>query len=413
MDKAQFRNSLKDILNHLADTAYLENSSLANLLLSEEESRGGNRIQLLRNKISEGIEVLRPPADIPTHVAEWRCYRILTLRYLRGLDLYVIEDELGLSQRQVQRDLKKGIDALASILWERSPAARGDLSAAESASGVASESYDLEMVKKELMNWEITFNLFNLSQTIEQALQLCEVLLKSDLRSRVDSSGVDPQINVRIDQILTKQGMYKILSMAGAGAQDAEITMQTRRLNEFFIELAVEFKHSQPLSQENWEIAQLFYTIQGVNHKLVEIPGQSTITIILPLTHQKSCLVIDDVVSVRRLIERMLGSYGIQVFGLDDAGQALTLAQWMKPDFILLDILMPKMDGWELIKQLKSHPETSAIPVIICSVLYEPELSRAVGAQGYIRKPINRLELIRALQELKLIDGDEKERMSV
>ena len=123
MDKAQFRNSLKDILNHLADTAYLENSSLANLLLSEEESRGGNRIQLLRNKISEGIEVLRPPADIPTHVAEWRCYRILTLRYLRGLDLYVIEDELGLSQRQVQRDLKKGIDALASILWERSPAA--------------------------------------------------------------------------------------------------------------------------------------------------------------------------------------------------------------------------------------------------------------------------------------------------
>ena len=103
MDKTQFRNTLKDILNHLGDTAYLENNSLANLLLSEEESRGGNRIQILRNKISESIEVLRPPADIPTHVAEWRCYRILTLRYLRGLDLYVIEDELGLSQRQVQR----------------------------------------------------------------------------------------------------------------------------------------------------------------------------------------------------------------------------------------------------------------------------------------------------------------------
>ena len=42
--------------------------------------------------------------------------------------------------------------------------------------------------------------------------------------------------------------------------------MQTRRLNEFFIELAIEFKHSQPLSQENWEIAQLFYTIQGGGH---------------------------------------------------------------------------------------------------------------------------------------------------
>ena len=163
------------------------------------------------------------------------------------------------------------------------------------------------------------------------------------------------------------------------------------------------------MSYNNWEIAQLFYTIQGVNHKLSELPGQTTITIILPLMQQNSCLVIDDVVSVRRLIERMLGSYGIQVFGLDDAQQALTLAQLMKPDFILLDILMPKMDGWQMIKLLKSHPETSSIPVIICSVLYEPELSRAVGADAYIRKPINRLELIRTLQDLNIIDGDVKD----
>ena len=409
MDKAQFRNTLKDILNHLADTAYLETSNLASVLLTDEESKGANRIQLLRNKISEGIDGLRPPEDIPVHVAEWRCYRILTLRYLRGLDLYRIQAELGLSQRQVQRDLKKGIDALASILWERTRGTGRDIATDEIAAEVASDSYDLDLIKKELKNWEITFDLSNLSHIIEQALQLCESLLKTDLRSRVDYAGVDQQINVRVDQILTKQGMYKILSMAGSGVQHATIVMQTRVLNEFFIELSIEFNHSQPLGYNNWEIAQLFYTIQGVNHKIVEHPGQTTITIVLPLTHQNSCLVVDDVVSVRRLIERMLGSYGIQVFGLDDAGQALTLAQLMKPDFILLDILMPKMDGWQLIKLLKSHPETAAIPVIICSVLYEPELSRAVGAEAYIRKPINRLELIRTLQEMNIIDREIKD----
>ena len=409
MDKAQFRNTLKDILNHLADTAYLENSKLASVLLNDEESKQANRIQVLRNKISEGIDVLRPPEDIPLHVAEWRCYRILTLRYLRGMDLYRIEDELGLSQRQVQRDLKKGIDALASILWERQSSAEGNISAEESPVEVPSDTYDLDLIKKELMNWEITFDLFNLSQIIEQAVELSASLLKTDLRSRVDHSGVDQQLDVRVDQILTKQGLYKILSMAGASTQAISVVMQTRKLNEFFIELTIEFKHSQPLSYNNWEIAQLFYTIQGVNHKLSELPGQTTITIILPLMQQNSCLVIDDVVSVRRLIERMLGSYGIQVFGLDDAQQALTLAQLMKPDFILLDILMPKMDGWQMIKLLKSHPETSNIPVIICSVLYEPELSRAVGADAYIRKPINRLELIHTLQDLNIIDGDAKD----
>jgi CheY-like chemotaxis protein len=409
MDLAQFRNSLKDILNHLADTAYLENSKLANLLLSDEESKQGNRIQLLRSKISTGIEVLRPPEDIPVHVAEWRCYRILTLRYLRGMELYLIEDELGLSQRQVQRDLKKGIDALASILWEQFKATEGISEPDESVSSAASDSYDLELIKKELRNWEITFDLFNLGQIVEQALQLCESLLKTNLRSHVDQAGVDPHIDVRVDQILTKQGLYKVLSMAGSGVQDATIVMQTRRLNEFFIELSIEFNHHQPLNLNNWEIAQLFYTIQGVNHKITQLPQKTTITITLPLMQQNSCLVIDDVVSVRRLVERMLGSYGIQVFGLEDAEEALTLAQLMKPDFILLDILMPKVDGWQMIKQLKSHPDTSSIPVIICSVLYEPELSRAVGAEAYIRKPINRLELIRTLQELRIIESDEKD----
>jgi CheY-like chemotaxis protein len=409
MDKSQFRNNVKDLLNHLSDTAYLENRNLADLLLSGEEARQTNRVALLRNRVSESMELLRPPEEIPTNVAEWRCYRILSMRYLRGMELYRIEDELGLSQRQVQRDLKKGVDALVSILWDQLPAAQKSDSAEEAVLEETQDSYDLELIQKELMGWEITFDLFNLCQIIEQALQLSESLLETDMHSRVDYSGVDEHLSVHVDQILTKQGMYKILGMVGAGAQDSTIQMRSRKLNDYFIELSVQFEHDDLLDLSNWQIAQLFFTIQGVNHALSENPGQTTVTIVLPLKRQNSCLVIDDVVSVRRLVERMLGSYGIQVFGTDDGQQALNLALLMKPDFILLDILMPKIDGWQMMKDLKSHPETSDIPVIICSVLYEPELSRKVGAAAYIRKPINRLELIQTLQEVGVIDVEIKD----
>jgi CheY-like chemotaxis protein len=61
------------------------------------------------------------------------------------------------------------------------------------------------------------------------------------------------------------------------------------------------------------------------------------------------------------------------------------------------------MDGWELIGNLKQSPETKSIPVIICSALNEPDLARAVGAAGYIRKPIDRLELIHTLLQAGLI----------
>jgi CheY-like chemotaxis protein len=409
VDKAQFRSRIKDALNHLSDTAYLENGNLPALLLTEDEARQPNRVQLFRNKIGESIDLLRPPDEIPTNDAEWRCYRILSLRYLRGMDLYRIEDELGLSQRQVQRDLKKGLDALVVILWDQLQMLDNLTTELENESGEAQDSSELELIQEELKNWEITFDLFNLNQIIEQAVQLCESLLRKNLHEQVDHTNVDRNLNVRVDQILTKQGLYKVLGMVSSGAENTKILMQTRKLNDFFIELSIQFHHDPPLNLNNWQIAQLFFTIQGVNHNLVENAQDTTVSIILPLVQQKSCLVIDDVVSVRRLIERMLGSYGIQVFGSDDGEQALNLAQLMRPDFILLDILMPKMDGWQMVKTLKSNPETEAIPVIICSVLYEPELSQAVGAEGYIRKPINRLELIHTLTEIGVIDRSVKD----
>jgi CheY-like chemotaxis protein len=191
--------------------------------------------------------------------------------------------------------------------------------------------------------------------------------------------------------------------MIGDSAENLQVQIKTRKLNDFFYELAFTFNSSNIHTSDHWSIAQLFFTIQGLRHHFTEKDGLTEISVILPVKKQISCMVIDDVESVRRLIERMLGSYGIQVFGADNYTNALNLIQLVKPDFILLDILMPKMDGWQMIKNLKSNPQTMEIPVIICSVLFEPELSQAVKAAAYIRKPINRLELIKTLQDLNLI----------
>jgi CheY-like chemotaxis protein len=404
MDKTVFRNSIKDILNHISDAAYLENHNLMTLLLSAEEARQANRIRLLRNRISTAINVLQPPEGTPAHAAEWRCHRILTLRYLQLMEFHQIEFELGLSQRQVQRDLKKGLDALISILWDELDAPESDAAKSEEIEEELTDSVDLEVIKDELKNWEMTFDLYNLRQMIEQALQLCESLLKTNLHGRADAAGVDSELNVMVDQILTKQGLYKILAMVGPDDLNGAIQMRTRKISDYFTELSFQFEHDRPLKLENWRVAQLFFTIQGVNHSLTEAPHQTTISIVLPLMQQNSCLVIDDVLSVRRLIERMLGSYGVQVFGTGNHEEAMSLAQLMQPDFILLDVLMPKMDGWQMIKNLKACEETRDIPVIICSVLYEPELSQQVGAAGYIRKPINRIELVNTLQEKGLLN---------
>jgi CheY-like chemotaxis protein len=407
MDKAEFQNAVKEILNHISDPAYLENHQLIDLFYNGEDAVLAVRMASLRETIQESINFLRPPEGTPANAPEWRCFKILTFRYFQFKEWHVIEEELGLSQRQVQRDLKKGLDALISILWDQYSSRRHTTISTNNLPEETTETYDQELIKEELKNWEISYDFINLHQVIEQALVLCNSLLKTELQDQVIMEDVDANLCVKVDQVLTKQGLYKVFSMIGSSSKNLIVKIRTRKLNDFFHELSFTFNTRNLQTIEHWTIAQLFFTIQGLRHHITETDGTSIISVILPVKKQISCLVIDDVESVRRLIERMLGSFGIQVFGVDNYTAALNLIQLVNPDFILLDILMPKMDGWQMIKNLKANPQTSDIPVIICSVLFEPELSQAVNAAAYIRKPINRLELIKTLQDLKLIKPEE------
>jgi CheY-like chemotaxis protein len=407
MDRIKFQNDVKDALNHLSDTAYLENHNLLDLFHTGAEGSIASRMHALRDTLQKGIDFLKPPDGTPGNANEWRCFKILNFRYFQLKEWHVIEEELGLSQRQVQRDLKKGLDALISILWDHHSSQTLALKPAEAQGPEAVETYDQELIKEELKNWELSYDLINLSQILEQALQLCKSLMNTEFQEHLDMSDVDPHLNVMVDQVLTKQGLYKIFSMIGEKAVRSGFQIKTRKLNDYFFELAFTFNASDVHTPDHWNIAQLFFTIQGLRHNFAGIDGKTEISVIFPVKKQISCLAIDDVESARRLIERMLGAYGIQVFGADNYTNALNLIQLVKPDFILLDILMPKMDGWQMIKNLKSNPQTADTPVIICSVLYEPELSQAVQAAAYIRKPINRLELIKTLQDLNLIKIDE------
>ena len=67
---------------------------------------------------------------------------------------------------------------------------------------------------------------------------------------------------------------------------------------------------------------------------------------------------------------------------------------------ILLDIMMPQRDGWTLLGQLREHPDTHAIPVIVCSILPQEQLALVLGAAAFLRKPVSRADLLRALAQL-------------
>jgi PleD family two-component response regulator len=108
-------------------------------------------------------------------------------------------------------------------------------------------------------------------------------------------------------------------------------------------------------------------------------------------------LVVDDTRENLRLLVRLLAEQGFKVRPTTSGSMALTAAQISPPDLVLLDIMMPEMNGYEVCQHLKADPQTRDIPIIFISALDEPEnivRAFAMGGVDYITKPFQNEEVL-------------------
>jgi two-component system alkaline phosphatase synthesis response regulator PhoP len=118
-------------------------------------------------------------------------------------------------------------------------------------------------------------------------------------------------------------------------------------------------------------------------------------------------LVVDDDQQNLELVQAYLEDIECETVAARDGIEALELVAGGKPDLILLDVMMPKMSGFEVCRRLKNDPETSQIPVIMVTALNEfGDIERGIdsGTDDFVSKPINKLELltrIRTMLKLK------------
>ena len=112
---------------------------------------------------------------------------------------------------------------------------------------------------------------------------------------------------------------------------------------------------------------------------------------------RKTVLIVDDDEGVRELIALELKPHGLKILQAPDGEKGIAIARAEKPDAILLDVLMPNLDGWQTLRALKQLPETRAIPVVILSVVENRALGISLGAVEHLVKPVERPALLLAL----------------
>jgi CheY-like chemotaxis protein len=120
-------------------------------------------------------------------------------------------------------------------------------------------------------------------------------------------------------------------------------------------------------------------------HAALLSPGASTV------------LMIDDDPPTHDVMRRMLAREGYNLMGAMSGTEGLALARALRPAVVLLDVMMPGQDGWQVLRLLKAEPALADIPVVMLTALDERPLAFALGAADYVTKPVVREELLRAL----------------
>ncbi len=382
MEFDTFHKQVKDALEHLHDAAYLQVHPLLSQTASQVADSQQTRAQRLRAWLKNAIEQLRPAQDLPSSSPEWRSYLALRYRYLQRMNPANIESELGISQRQLYRELNKGLDALATLLWEQ----RGQT---EPPPVRALDAQDLE---SELSQWNLTRQNCDARALVEETLLTLRPMMQPrgvaiDLQMPAD---LPP---VFVDATLTRQALLNVLRyVANQAREDVVVRAGAQDKHTGIVIVADDVEVDR--AAEDWRNAELLFSAQG---GILDQNAAGQITILLPRPTQPRVLVIDDNPAIQQLFERYLAPQQYQVLHAQSGADALRLAAEARPDVITLDVMMPNMDGWQVLRALAQDPATAKIPVVVCSVLREPETALSLGARAYLKKPVDRLTLVETL----------------
>jgi CheY-like chemotaxis protein len=121
---------------------------------------------------------------------------------------------------------------------------------------------------------------------------------------------------------------------------------------------------------------------------------------LLPVVKNVSVLVVDDNPDLVNFYRHYTARTQYEIVYLNQAHHLFETIAQVNPQIIVLDVMLPDTDGWELLTNLHEHHATRSIPVIICSVVKRQELAAALGAAYYLPKPVRRQKFIEALDQV-------------
>ena len=385
----EFTQQVRDALAHLYDHAYLQRHPLARSLGVPQAAVAHTRGRELRRILLDAIEALNPGANVPVRALERRPYAILFGLYVEGQSQPEVAEALGIGPRQLRRDRAEALAALATLVQDRLGVAPVEASRHDS---LRQESERLACSREPVDVVELLQGILPLVDAMATQQGVAVAVHVPE--------GLPPAV---ANRTLLRQLLIGLASQSLAALPLRRLTMVARlEAATLGVGLALGLdtqEHRQ--AQEAVASADMLARALGANLVHEREGDVDYIWVLLPLKDETLVLVVDDNRELFALFQRYAAGQPYRLLHAANADQALQVARTLKPGIVTIDLMLPERDGWELLQALRADPATARIPALVCSVLEEPALARAMGAQGYLKKPVGQAELLAAWEAVR------------
>jgi CheY-like chemotaxis protein len=392
LSKPEFAKELRQALNNLHDFAALQKLPLA-ALLSAEDRTLDQGVRQLRAELLSTIEQLNPLGSLSSRAKERRPYAILYGRYVQGMSTTELVEELAISIRQLRREQARALDAMTDLMWEKMEGRLAALPVTLTEPTATGRQEATEAEAEQLI-----------SQSRTETLSLATLIsgLVATLTPVATGRGIALEQHlaedlppVRANRVVLRQGLMELISSAMRRLADGHILVESKPNHQAQVSvLATGHMQASPHAQTSLDVSQRLILSLGGKIEISEEASHWCATVWLPTAEEWPILVMDDNVGLIELFRRYLAGREYRVIEAHSTAEILDLARQLPLRLIVLDVMLPEQDGWEVLQHLRAAPETQALPILICSALSEPEIAFALGASDYLTKPVTQNDLL-------------------
>ena len=399
---------VRDALGHLNDPGHLRTNPLSELLYVSGSTDGSPAIAL-RRVLQEAIEALRPSSSVPSSNPAWLSYDILERHYLRDQSPVSICGTLGLSRTSFYRQERQATEAVACFLWDayrQKRAATVPMFAAPP-SGDESPIAPADQGEAEAVRLahESPREAVNPRAVLDSARQLLEPLLQE---YGVSLTLVAPAALPCIlgDPAILRQIVLSVLAEGVRFAQRVALKLTVEATEEGTLwRLSCVDPHTRLDARcaqtPALALCRRLLEVYGGRLQLeADAVGLKEVCLQMPTLVSHRLLVIDDSEDALALYQRYLQAENCIVDTASSVTEVEARLAGTLYDLILLDVIMPRQDGWDILQRLKTLPETAGIPVVVCSVLSQPHLALSLGAEEVLHKPVSEESLLACVRRV-------------